>query len=159
MIYCGTGHRPDKLGGYSTKVENRLFDLALAVCLKYKPTKIISGMALGWDKALAQASLRLTIPLLCAIPFKGQECRWQEVQQREYREILEQAKEVVIVSEGTYTANKMSIRNDFMLDNCDEVFALYNGTSGGTANCVRSANSKGKVVHNFWNSWEKFKGV
>lgn len=55
MIVAGTGHRPNKLGGYGDDVFERLVALARTYLWHMEPWHVISGMALGWDQALAQA--------------------------------------------------------------------------------------------------------
>jgi len=158
MIFAGTGHRPDKLGGYGDKVFNRLVDLAVAAIKHYKPTQIISGMALGWDQALAQAAIDLEIQLIAAIPFVGQESTWPQSSQQLYHTLLQGASEVVIVCDGSYASWKMQKRNEYMMDRCDKVFALFNGDkSGGTRNAVDYASKIGKPIINLWNSWVKFR--
>ena len=67
MIIAGTGHRPDKLGGYSDDVLSKLIKLARTTLFDLKPKKVISGMALGWDMALAYAALALTEPEVVAV--------------------------------------------------------------------------------------------
>jgi uncharacterized phage-like protein YoqJ len=148
MKIAGTGHRPDKLGGYNQETKDRLYKLAHR-CLKYlKPEIAISGMALGWDIAIARASLDLDIPLTAAIPFLGQEKAWPTESQIEYNEILSRATEIVVCSEGGYAAYKMQVRNKWMVDNCDLLLALWNKSAGGTANCVKYADSVGRDVLN-----------
>lgn len=153
MIICGTGHRSNKLGGYSYAVFSRLVALAEAALKRYQPEKVISGMALGWDQALAQAAVNLNIPLVAAIPFKGQENMWPEASKKKYEELLSHAG-VVVVSSGNYAPAKMETRNEWMVDRSDLVLALWNGTSGGTCNCVRYAYQKQKRVINLWKTWE-----
>lgn len=153
-ILAGTGHRPDKLGGYSKEVTDKLIDLAV----KYIPkdtTKIISGMALGWDMALAYAAIERNIPFIAAIPFKGQESKWPPYSQSEFNFLLEKAEEIVIVSDGGYGAWKMQVRNKWMVDHCDEVVSLWDGSAGGTANCIKYANSVKKPITNLWNKFNE----
>ena len=157
MIIAGTGHRPDKLGGYNEEVTKALIKLAteaLTLLDDDQPVEeIISGMALGWDQAIAQAAINLEIPFIAAIPFLGQEKKWPESSQEIYRQLLAKAKTVTIVSPGGYASWKMEKRNEWMVDNCDEIAALWNGTAGGTANCISYAASKKKIIHNFWAMW------
>jgi len=153
LIYAGTGHRPDKLGGYSVEVFCCLADYAGSVLSQLKPSKVISGMAIGWDQALATAAYNLEIPFIAAVPFKGQELFWRKEQQEFYHELLTKAEEVVIVSPGAYSAAKMQVRNKWMVDHADRVVALWDGSSGGTANCIRYAKSQEKEIFNFWNGW------
>ena len=41
-----------------------------------RPDAVISGMALGWDQAVARATADLGIPWVAAITFEGQESKW-----------------------------------------------------------------------------------
>jgi|ERR1700723_4018163 len=150
MIVAFTGHRPNKLpGGY--KLPNPTY---IHVCKSLdkvltdlKPEKAISGMALGIDQWAASICIKLGIPLIAAIPFVGQEKTWPESSQRIYNNLLSKAAEVVIVSDGEYSALKMQRRNEFMCDQCDILIAIYNGDkSGGTYNCIEYAKSIGKQV-------------
>jgi uncharacterized phage-like protein YoqJ len=151
MIYAGTGHRPNKLGGYSKEVNRKLLDVArrnLEGC-----TTVISGMALGWDMALAHAARMEGIPFIAAVPFKGQERIWPKESQESYYDMLRAAKEVVYVCEEGYAPWKMQVRNQWMVDHCDVVLALWNGSSGGTGNCVEYADKVGKPIKNVWDDF------
>lgn len=157
LIVSGTGHRPDKLGGYSDEAFEKLVKIAESGLKRIKVTEVISGMALGWDMALAQAAINLGIPFRAAIPFKGQELMWIKKSQDYYNELLSKATEVVIVCEGGYSASKMQIRNEWMVNNSDVVYAMYNGDKfGGTYNCVTYAEKQNKIIINLYN---KFKNV
>lgn len=154
MIVAGTGHRPDKLGGYGKSVKARLEVLAIDWITLHKPTQIISGMALGWDQALAEAALELNIPLIAAVPFEGQEMAWPRESQERYRELLAGAKEVKIVSKDGYAAWKMQRRNEWMVDRCELLLALWDGSSGGTANCIRYARQQVTPIYNLWDKYK-----
>lgn len=154
MIICGTGHRPDKLGGYGTAAGVRLVNLAEDWLEENKPDKVISGMALGWDYALAAAAFNLDIPFIAAVPFEGQEWRWPSESQRNFRVLLGVAERVVYVCEPGYAPWKMQKRNEWMVDNSDQVLALWNGSSGGTANCIKYAEKVGKPIINLWSDYE-----
>lgn len=153
MIVCATGHRPNKLGGYGLEVKVRLEYLAFTWLDLHKPNKAISGMALGWDQAFAKAAIKLNIPLVAAIPFTGQEQAWPRSSQEEWKSIVDEAYEVVVVSSGGYATWKMQKRNEWMVDNSDLVLALWDGSSGGTGNCVKYANKVSKPIHNIWTNW------
>lgn len=161
LVVAGTGHRPDKLGPkpqcYSDGMLSRLTVLAYRYLQILEPDKVITGMALGWDTALALAALELEIPLVCAIPFRGQELSWPETAQKRYNSILKQASKVTIVSKGSYSLHKMQRRNEWMVDRCDLVLALWNGSSGGTQNCINYAESKNKAILNAWYDWQVLK--
>ena len=55
-IVAGSGHRPSKLGGYSEQIHEKLVALAIGWLKKNEPSCVLSGMALGWDTALAEAA-------------------------------------------------------------------------------------------------------
>lgn len=155
LILSGTGHRMNKLGGYTIKSVDRLYLYAKNILVAYQPVKLISGMALGWDQALVEAALDLDIPYVAAVPFLGQEYRWPDGAQERYRHLMRLAADVVVVSMGSYSAEKMQVRNEWMVDNSQGVLALWNGTPGGTANCVRYAKKVSKPIFNVWPGWEE----
>lgn len=154
-IIAGTGHRPDKLGGYGQEARAALVRLAVQGLHETKATKLITGMALGWDTALAVAAHTMLLPYIAAVPFEGQENRWPEESRELYRFLLSHAEKTVVVCEGGYAPWKMQKRNEWMVDNCDTVLALWNGSKGGTANCVAFAEKTGVYVHNMWDTYNK----
>lgn len=147
MIIAFTGHRPEKLGGYGPsavqddvrrRIRNALADL--------RPSHAISGMALGVDQWAAEECDAAGIPWTAAIPFKGQESQWPAASQRRYRDLLGWATRIHVVSPGGYTREKMQDRNRWMVDNCDLLIAVWDGSDGGTANCYRYAKSIGRRI-------------
>lgn len=152
MIICGTGHRPDKLGGYGDTVVEQIINVACDGLgdIKGDVTRVISGGALGWDQALAEAALRLNLPLTLALPFPGFWSKWPKRSQDNLEYMVSRADKVVYVCEEGYAPWKMQERNKWMVDNSDSVLALWNGTDGGTANCVRYAEKVGKPIVNLW---------
>jgi uncharacterized phage-like protein YoqJ len=149
LVVAFTGHRPDKLGGYRTP--NPLY---AKVChaiekalIELRPTKAISGMALGVDQWAANICVKLGIPFIAAIPFAGQENVWPEESKRIYRLLLARSTEQHIVSKGGYSARKLQIRNEWMVDNCNKLIAIWDGSRGGTGNCVNYAHTVNREVH------------
>jgi uncharacterized phage-like protein YoqJ len=137
------GHRPDKVGGYGpsriqdyvrSQIEIRLRNL--------EPKLVMTGMALGVDQWSAEIADKLAIPFLAAVPFEGQERAWPLAAQEHYHMLLKKAARVVIVSPGGYTAHKMQVRNVYIVDHVDSMIGVWNGTDGGTANCLRYAIRK-----------------
>lgn len=154
-IYAVTGHRPEKLGGYLFEAEERRLKLARAYFTADRPDQIITGMALGWDTAVALAAVDLGIPFIAAVPFKGQEGQWFPNAQKRYRDLLRAACDVVVVSAGGFTAEKMMIRNEWMVDRADKVIALWDGSPGGSGNCACYAMRRGVQVVNLYKFWVK----
>jgi uncharacterized phage-like protein YoqJ len=150
MIICGTGHRPDKLGGYGEATALRCVNLAQSYLKTKRPDVVISGMALGWDQALALAAILEKIEVWAYVPFKGQESMWPAQSKAIYHEILGRCDTVHYVSSAGYAAWKMQERNKAMVNDADLVLALWNGSDGGTANCIAYAEKKGKSILNLW---------
>jgi len=154
MIICGTGHRPDKLGGYSKDVLRGLIEVADRWLERNPPSMVISGVALGWDTALAIAALRRSIPTKAYVPFEGQDSKWPEESRRRYRKILSKCQSTVFASIHGYTSTCMQFRNKLMVDDSELVLALWNGEEkGGTWNCIRYAREKGRTIVNLWEKY------
>lgn len=150
MIIAATGHRPNKLifeydmtGPMSNWIANEI-DMVLDA---YKPEMCISGMALGIDMLFAACALYKKIPVAAAIPFEGQEKMWPEKSQDIYNKLL--AHKLVTkyyVCEPGYAAYKMQLRNEWMTDRCDLLLAVWDGSAGGTGNCVKYAIREQKEI-------------
>ncbi len=146
-----TGHRPQKLGGYGTNPTRTWVCRSLGQTLrealnKKSDIEVITGMALGVDQWWAKAAISLGVPFHAYIPFLGQETRWPEESQREFSDILLKAKSMTIVSEGDYASWKMQKRNQAMVDDATVCVAVWDGTGGGTKNCVDYILKKGKPL-------------
>lgn len=158
MLVAGTGHRPEKLGGYDREAHKLLVNVAIRALKECGATEVITGMALGWDQALAEAAIAVGIPFVAAIPFQGQERRWPDESRKKYHRILSHAADLVVVSEGEYAAWKLHRRNEWMVDHASAVLAMWDETSftGGTAACLKYARKKEKSVFNAWGLFQMF---
>lgn len=157
ITICGTGHRPDKLGGYGEEAGARLYGLAYGqldamLSVSREEITVISGMALGWDMALARAAAVLNIPWIAAVPFIGQESAWPMETQERYHQLLATASRTVVVSPGGYSSVKMQLRNQWMVNNSDIVLAVWDGSEGGTRNCIKYAEKCGKPTYNLYHA-------
>lgn len=151
MVLAATGHRPNKIGGYSMDNLMRLVYIAEKALEDLKPHEIICGGALGWDTAVAIATIRRNIPLTIAVPFEGQDKIWPQESKDRYQKILDKANEVVLVNEGEFAGWKMQKRNEWMVDNADEILAFFiEGSEGGTRNCIEYALGQRKNIHNYY---------
>jgi len=156
-VVCGSGHRPNKLGGYKKASQNIVYKTALYALLDSNPDFLISGMALGWDQALAYAALHLDIPFIAAIPFEGFAAQWPESSRRFYSRLCAQAYKVKIISDGEYAADKMQLRNIWMADKSSSALILWDGSSGGTGNFVKYAEEIDRVMVNYWDKFENLR--
>lgn len=148
MIVAITGHRPDKLGGwYQPNPVHSFVVGSIAEALKeLKPSYVITGMALGVDQWAAEVCLNLGIPYVAAIPFEGQESIWPPHAQAKYGYLMKHANAAYIISPGGFEPKKMQIRNEWMVGECNALLAVWDGSMGGTANCVGYAQSIGKPI-------------
>lgn len=156
MIFV-TGHRPNKILGYSLPAHQKLTRFCMSILdNNTQPKTIISGMAQGWDQAMANACMVLKIPYIAAVPCPDQEKKWPSESQLLYRFILNWAKEIVYVS-PEFTPYCMQKRNEYMIDKGLFGMALWNGDkSGGTYNALKYAEKKNKAVTNYWEKWLEF---
>lgn len=149
-----TGHRPLGLFGtydvddivltnFKKHISNKLLEL--------EPEKIISGMALGTDQIVAEVAVDMGVPFIAAVPCNDQDCMWPDESKKKYQKLLSLAKEVVVVSPGPYgyveingkKVNKMHIRDKWIVDNSDELLAVWNGhRQSGTFATIRMGEKK-----------------
>lgn len=154
-IVCGTGHRPDKLGGYDEEVFWNIVRLCRFAIPKVGATHVISGGALGFDQALAMAARDLKVPYSLFLPFEGFDSKWPLMSRSRLAELVKTAFETRYICPPGYSAAKMMERNRAMVDEADYVLCLWNGTDGGTANCVHYAQTHNKPSGNLWERWLK----
>lgn len=162
MIVAATGHRPDKLGGYDPASRLALVGFARFGLGAIAPTKVISGVALGWDQAVAQAAIDLGIPFVAAVPHATQHWRWPGESKRRYLDLLNKAAEVVNVWElpGYQTEeieDSYRARNRWMVDNAELILACWDGSPGGTAHCIRYASMKNVPFVNGYAGWAHYR--
>lgn len=169
---CFTGHRPDRLGtGYVIEGErvvaySELLKTEIVKLIDEGAREFISGGALGIDQIAFWTVNKLQadyphIRNIVAIPFKQQYTAWHRNPRvvAWYHEMIKRADEVVYVDSlentpwvnprlpvGSYHASKMQLRNQYMVDNADTVIAVWNGSRGGTGNCVAYAQEENKRI-------------
>lgn len=153
MIVAFTGHRPDKIGFWDplhpdvARVRKALRD-GLA---KNWPLYAISGMAQGVDTWAAEVCVEMDIPFIAALPCDGWGSQWSLPAQESYQALLKKAKEIVVVSSGPYKPWKLQRRNEYLVDHCNRLLAVFDGSPGGTYNClVYAAEVKREVVRLEW---------
>lgn len=144
-IAAVTGHRPDKLGReydgvgpYSDRIRSWLWLQVKTLDI----TQGISGMALGTDMLWAEVCIELGIPFVAAVPCDNQDKMWPQKSKDRYKALIAKAERVVNVSPGPYAAWKMQRRNIWMIDNSGILLSVYDGTQGGTRNCIEYAKGQ-----------------
>lgn len=154
-----TGHRPHKLGNdydltspLIKKIKSEIVSILIRQGIltdsklmyhKKSEDMLITGMALGIDMLFAEIAVEYGIPFTAAIPFANQPDKWPPKTQTRYYRLLDKASEVVNVSKKVnYRPEYMQLRNIWMVDSCDLLIAVWDGSDGGTHNCVRYAVEK-----------------
>ena len=152
---CFTGHRPNKLKGYNPKsnkdllwkIHNTIVDLIE----NRDVDTFINGLALGIDLWSAKIVIKLKekyphIKLISACPCKKHPSKWNEEGKKLWSEVWLSSDKSIVVTDEYYKPYLMQIRNKWMVDNSDIVLAVWDGTSGGTANCVNYAKEQEKEL-------------
>ena len=107
----------------------------------------LSGMAVGFDLAAAEAVLELRermpgVRLVAAVPFRGQEMRFSPADRERFRRVLAEADSVEVLAPA-YHRGCYAVRNDFLVDNARVLVAWYDGSPGGTRHTVFRALRRG----------------
>lgn len=157
MILAATGHRPDKLGGYGQEPKEKLYHFACDWVGYIWPEAVISGMALGWDTAVARAAVFHKIPLIAVLPFPQQASKWSTPDVMLWAELKRKASEVHVIA-PEFSIAALQRRNEVMVDRAGALLVLWNGSRGGTANCINyayRAKAEGKELKivNCWEQW------
>ena len=151
---CFTGHRRLPWGRDEQDINCRRLKLALADVLQAVYSTgyrhFICGMATGADLYFGEAVVALrdehpSVTLEAAIPFSGQEKKWDAALRARYARLAESCDEVTVLR-GEYTPTCMMDRNRYMVDHSSLVIAVFDGRSGGTKNTVQYATSSGVKV-------------
>lgn len=157
LTLCVTGPRPASIGwGYDYDsaewqgLKQIFREKLIALLADYESLVCWDGMALGTDTVFAETVLELReqglpLKLCCAIPCRTQASKWKEDSRRVYDEILSKA-DVVNYLQDAYSPSCLNERNKFMVNRSSLVIALWNGSAGGTGNCVAYADTKGVKV-------------
>ena len=143
-----TGHRPSKFNNdydLTSPLILRIKEKLQGIIDEKKPTIIISGMALGIDTLWAKLAMENSIPLFAVIPCVGQEKVWPEKSRIVYNMLLQYASNKQVMQQK-YTSSCMQERNIRMVDMCDLLIGVWDGTSGGTGNCMKYAKSIKKDI-------------
>jgi len=147
-----TGHRPNKLGNdydltspLIQKIKSKIITVignVVAMDASNPKPRLITGMALGIDTLFAEIAITLGLPFTAAIPCINHPSKWPQKSKDRYFKIVQHPLcNTVFVTLEEYSPRVMQERNKWMVNNCDYLIAVWDGTPGGTANCVRYAES------------------
>ena len=173
-----TGHRPGHVGvpgfdytdgvnGYWNRaegwkaLENVIYNNLLDTINQAngQPIKVIQGGALGTDMIAGLAATRLKqagypIEMEMAEPFKNQGDRWSDLAKKQLSYLEDSSDTVTDVSSlfsPTNMYNMYKNRNEYMVDNADELWAFMNpamstGRMNGTEGTIKYAQDNHKAI-------------
>lgn len=156
LILGVTGHRLHLLPGYrgdgsSQRLRTRLLEIAMGQLEAWQPERVNSGMATGWDMAVAVAAMFLNIPFRAFVPFEGQDRHWSEADRAMYRSLLDEAEDIRVISSTERRAAYYE-RDVAMVDDSSRLLALLapGMPNSGTALTVEYAEGWLVPVTNVW---------
>jgi uncharacterized phage-like protein YoqJ len=149
-----TGHRPNKLGNdyeLTSKlmlgIKAKLVSILEQEIKTHKEILLITGMALGIDTLFALIAIEMRLPFIAAVPCYNQDSKWRRKSQRLYADLLNNPLSCLkFIHEGEYTNTCMQERNEWMVNECDLLIAVWDGSAGGTGNCVKYAMNQCKDI-------------
>ena len=112
----------------------------------------MSGMALGFDMAAAEAVVALrkrhpAVRLVAVVPFRGQEQSFSKAERTRWERLIAAADEVVTLAEE-YRREVYAVRNNYLVDHATTLVTWYNGSEGGTRYTIRRAlRHDKKLIH------------
>ncbi len=154
MVLAFSGHRPEKLPWTD---EGDLRCLALKEQLRRTVRQLagegydvfLCGMARGCDAYFAEAVLEAGLRLEACLPCPSQPDRWRPGERERYHRLLLGSAAVYMV-EPAYSPGCMLRRNYWMVDRCDALLTVYDGSGGGTGATVDYAARRGKPILSLW---------
>jgi len=149
-------------------LKNKIIELINDTDLHESNFKFIVGGALGIDQMAFEICYKLKysiskfksckIELELAMPFKKQASKWFNKEDIDRFYTHQQQADIVTLVDtiegyeykgvpvGDYHPAKMQIRNKYMVNNSNVVIAVWNGSKGGTNNCVNYAKEQNKEI-------------
>lgn len=116
----------------------------------------LCGMAIGFDMLAAEEIIKLKaegyneMRLVAVVPFRGQSSKWNEFSKAKYNDLLNNADDVIMLSERYYNGCCLR-RNDYMLIHVCGLIAYYNGLpKGGTFYTVKRAQNMNLDIVNIF---------
>jgi uncharacterized phage-like protein YoqJ len=106
-------------------------------------------MALGFDQLAAEVAIDQNLPFTAALPCRNQDFKWPQSQKERYWAILNNPLCTVHHVGNQYTNTCMQLRNMWMVNKADLVIGCFNGSSGGTKNCLDYAYQQRKEIITF----------
>lgn len=117
-----------------------LLELAMDGLEAWCPDRVITGMATGWDMAVAAACMFRNVPFHAYVPFKGQEKFWSDIDKQMYHSLMDEAEAVRIFS-PVHTNAAYHLRDQAIVDDSSRLLSLYLGDpASGTGKTLAYAD-------------------
>lgn len=152
MKIMGTGSRSMVTHKDRVAIYNNLQDEILRLLAKYPALHLVSGMAEGWDEAIAKVAFRNNIPYSVYLPNNGYgKYYWGEHsflgvdRMHTFNELVLGATERIVVCKSLYVdgVHANFVRNQAMVDACDGAL-VFDVSSSGTRDAVTRLKKAGK---------------
>lgn len=152
MKIMGTGSRSMVTHKDRVAIYNNLEAEVLKLQQKHPNLQLISGMAEGWDEAVAKVALRNNIPYSVYLPNNGYgKYYWGEHsflgvdRMHTFNELVLGATERIVVCKSLYVdgVHANFVRNQAMVDACDGAL-VFDALSSGTKDAVTRLIKAGK---------------
>ena len=145
MIIWGTGHREEKIPNVSNLrlvLQEQFTSIA--------PDAFVCGMANGFDLVAGNVALDHGIAVVAAKPWTTHGPRKSD--REAYARVIDLAEEVYVVTEADHYPGPWAYqkRNEWMVDSADRGLAFWDGSSGGTYNCIKYAERVKKPIRNIY---------
>lgn len=146
----GTGSRSMLTSPHAKEIYQFLRDWILEFRLQHPNLVLISGMAEGWDEAVAKVGMREGIPYICALPnptygsyYWGRKSLLGENRMSVFNSLLSHAQDVIYVCDEIYVNNTHSnfIRNSWMVNHANAA-VVYMAHSSGTRDAVAKLHAR-----------------
>ena len=154
-----TGHRKERILQENSNNPCILGQVQLAVIEQVEHLysqgyrTFYNGMSEGFDLLAASAVIACRwkykdIRLVAVVPFRNQSARYEPLDKIQYNTLLEEADEVVILSESYYRGC-FHRRNDYLIEYANIVIAYWDGIfKGGTFYTIKKAQRDNKQIIN-----------
>lgn len=141
-----TGHR---MLAYNKKaeLEHMIRRICVTLIEKHGVKHFLNGGAIGFDMISASVILELKktypqIRLHMYLPCRDQAAHWNERNRSIYSYILDNADEVLYITDGNYITGCMQLRNKAMVNHAHYGIAYCNNTHSGTYATLSYADKK-----------------
>ncbi|WOL31374.1 hypothetical protein [Microcoleus phage My-WqHQDG] len=154
LVLAGTGHRPNRLGGYNRTTRGKLKVLANKVVETLLPRYGYCGGALGWDTAWGIALMEAKVPYCMALPCPSMGSKWYETDKNTLAFLVTNAHRVHYLSDH-YFKGAFILRDRYMVDNAEGLVSLLDPSAigSGTYQTCQYAETLNLPIIQLWHEF------